>query len=175
MGESGWKWPHEWLVKYPWLSNIVVQSLKIAPIGLLGLIMMVMKESSQPILFERISEEEKAVLFVGRNLFGILIWYPNRVFECSLCKKEADSHDHLFFKCEYALKFWRKMCDIASMKIKEDTWEEIVSVMVGPERFRVMPLMDVILPYCDVAAAVRVHGLHEGNVTLNASLGCLVF
>ncbi|GJZ90428.1 RNA-directed DNA polymerase, eukaryota, reverse transcriptase zinc-binding domain protein [Tanacetum coccineum] len=101
----------------------------------------------------------------------MLKWYPSRVFECSLCKKEADSHDHLFFKCEYALKFWRKMCDIASMKIKEDTWEEIVSVMVGPERFRVMPLMDVILPYCDVAAAVRLDCLHEGNVTLNCLIG----
>ncbi|GJR72322.1 leucine-rich repeat-containing protein [Tanacetum coccineum] len=30
-------------------------------------------------------------------------------------------------------------------------------------RFRVMPLMDASLPYCEVAAAVRVDCLHEGN------------
>ncbi|GJV74947.1 leucine-rich repeat-containing protein [Tanacetum coccineum] len=64
--------------------------------------------------------------------------------------------------------------DIDFSKLNMGGGDDLMQKMVGPERFRVMPLMDVILPYCDVAAAVRVHGLHEGNVTLSdASLGCL--
>ncbi|PWA62944.1 RNA-directed DNA polymerase, eukaryota, Reverse transcriptase zinc-binding domain protein [Artemisia annua] len=56
-------------------------------------------------------------------------WYPNRVFECSLCNNEVDSHDYMFFKCEYAQKLWKKVCDIANLKFKKDKWEDIVKVM----------------------------------------------
>ncbi|GJR06050.1 RNA-directed DNA polymerase, eukaryota, reverse transcriptase zinc-binding domain protein [Tanacetum coccineum] len=53
-------------------------------------------------------------------------WYPSKVFKCSLCKKEPDSHDHLFFNCEYAQKVWKKVCTLARMKFKVDTWVNIV-------------------------------------------------
>ncbi|GKC85571.1 RNA-directed DNA polymerase, eukaryota, reverse transcriptase zinc-binding domain protein, partial [Tanacetum coccineum] len=51
-------------------------------------------------------------------------WYPNKVFECSLCQNEADSHEHLFFKCEYAQRVWKKVCIIARINIKDEQWEE---------------------------------------------------
>ncbi|GJZ50309.1 hypothetical protein Tco_0604499 [Tanacetum coccineum] len=43
--------------------------------------------------------------------------------------READSHKHLFFKCAYAQKIWKKVCELANTKIKEDKWEDIVNVM----------------------------------------------
>ncbi|GJT31734.1 RNA-directed DNA polymerase, eukaryota, reverse transcriptase zinc-binding domain protein [Tanacetum coccineum] len=38
-------------------------------------------------------------------------WYPSKVFECSLCKKEPDSHDHLFFNCKYAQRCGRSLTE----------------------------------------------------------------
>ncbi|GJY29762.1 RNA-directed DNA polymerase, eukaryota, reverse transcriptase zinc-binding domain protein [Tanacetum coccineum] len=59
----------------------------------------------------------------------MLKWYPNKVFECSLCNKEVDSHDHLFFKYEYAEKIWKKICAIAKINVKEEKWEFIIKEM----------------------------------------------
>ncbi|GKC69795.1 reverse transcriptase zinc-binding domain-containing protein [Tanacetum coccineum] len=33
-------------------------------------------------------------------------WNGQISTECPLCKKEKDSHEHLFFKCDYAEKIW---------------------------------------------------------------------
>ncbi|GJV24580.1 putative reverse transcriptase domain-containing protein [Tanacetum coccineum] len=56
----------------------------------------------------------------------LMKWYPNKSYECSLCKKMPDSHDHLFFGCEYAQKFWKMICEIANLKIKADKWDKIL-------------------------------------------------
>ncbi|GJT57465.1 hypothetical protein Tco_0992519 [Tanacetum coccineum] len=31
-------------------------------------------------------------------------WKPNNTFTCSLCEKCPDSHDHLFFSCDFSKK-----------------------------------------------------------------------
>ncbi|GKB71152.1 RNA-directed DNA polymerase, eukaryota, reverse transcriptase zinc-binding domain protein [Tanacetum coccineum] len=63
-------------------------------------------------------------------------WYPSKVFECSLCKKEHDSHDHLFFNYEYAQKVWKKVGTFARMKFKVDTWENLVEELSSNQNSR---------------------------------------
>lgn len=52
---------------------------------------------------------------------------PNNAYECSLCKNELDSHNHLFFECEYAKEIWGKLRNKAKIHDNEDTWERIVN------------------------------------------------
>ncbi|GJV55854.1 hypothetical protein Tco_1456859 [Tanacetum coccineum] len=36
-------------------------------------------------------------------------WQDISDMKCSLCKKCVDSHEHLFFKCEFALQVWKEV------------------------------------------------------------------
>ncbi|GJZ25082.1 RNA-directed DNA polymerase, eukaryota, reverse transcriptase zinc-binding domain protein [Tanacetum coccineum] len=76
-------------------------------------------------------------------------WYPNKVFECSLCQNEADSHEHLFFKCEYAQRVWKKVCIIARINIKDEQWEEIIKAM--SLRYKKKNLLGIISRLCFAA------------------------
>ncbi|GKD73083.1 RNA-directed DNA polymerase, eukaryota, reverse transcriptase zinc-binding domain protein, partial [Tanacetum coccineum] len=77
-------------------------------------------------------------------------WYPSKVFECSLCKKESDSHDHLLFNCEYAQKVWKKVCTMAKMKFKVDTWANLVDELSSNQNSR--NVWTIIRNLCLVAA-----------------------
>ena len=39
----------------------------------------------------------------------IMIWQQNVDLNCPLCKVREDSHEHLFFQCDYAAKIWVEM------------------------------------------------------------------
>nr|GEV81593.1 RNA-directed DNA polymerase, eukaryota, reverse transcriptase zinc-binding domain protein [Tanacetum cinerariifolium] len=54
-------------------------------------------------------------------------WNCYTNFECPLCKKERDSHDHLFFKCEFAKLIWRKLREKIESISKQDDLKTIVS------------------------------------------------
>ncbi|GJT73659.1 RNA-directed DNA polymerase, eukaryota, reverse transcriptase zinc-binding domain protein [Tanacetum coccineum] len=54
-------------------------------------------------------------------------WYPSKVFECSLCKKEPDSHDHLFFNCEYAQRCGRRNLRLFNNGMREA--HDLVDIM----------------------------------------------
>ncbi|GJS75177.1 ribonuclease H-like domain-containing protein [Tanacetum coccineum] len=57
-------------------------------------------------------------------------WNPNGKFICSLCEKCADSHDHLFFSCDFS----KKVCYHLIQKtnsVLPDMWSSIVSSMIG--------------------------------------------
>ncbi|XP_071729047.1 uncharacterized protein [Rutidosis leptorrhynchoides] len=36
----------------------------------------------------------------------IVKWYPHKHFSCVFCSQQVDSHEHLFFKCDYSHKVW---------------------------------------------------------------------
>ena len=40
-----------------------------------------------------------------------------------------DTHDHLFFKCDYAKMIWEKICKMAEIQDTGDSWEETVNKM----------------------------------------------
>ncbi|GKC52902.1 hypothetical protein Tco_1075647, partial [Tanacetum coccineum] len=67
-----------------------------------------------------------------------------------LCQKDLDSHDHLFFNCEYAQKFWKQVCDMARMKFKNFSWDARLNEMSkGKNKHSVW---EVIKKLCHAAA-----------------------
>ena len=57
-------------------------------------------------------------------------WGSYDMMVCSLCHNDCDSHNHLFFKCEYAMKFWVKVKDKLVLRCEASNWNEIVSFLV---------------------------------------------
>ncbi|GJR81101.1 RNA-directed DNA polymerase, eukaryota, reverse transcriptase zinc-binding domain protein [Tanacetum coccineum] len=129
--DNGWRWPQNWLIKHPWLSMIQVPVLSNTPDKLVWVD----------------NNAAKQKLCTQDRLSR---WYPNKVFECSLCQKDLDSHDHLFFNCEYAQKFWKQVCDMARMKFKNFSWDARLNEMSkGKNKHSVW---EVIKKLCHAAA-----------------------
>ncbi|GJR73274.1 RNA-directed DNA polymerase, eukaryota, reverse transcriptase zinc-binding domain protein [Tanacetum coccineum] len=57
------------------------------------------------------------------------VWKPNDVLKCSLCGKCCDSHEHLFFKCEFAKGIWKEIKSLLNVRLF-DNWNQIISEMV---------------------------------------------
>ncbi|GJW15975.1 reverse transcriptase zinc-binding domain-containing protein [Tanacetum coccineum] len=57
-------------------------------------------------------------------------WKPNEKYLCPLCGKCADSHDHLFFSCEFSSKVWCYLCKKIECTLPF-IWATIVHVIVG--------------------------------------------
>ncbi|KAJ9541666.1 hypothetical protein OSB04_028172 [Centaurea solstitialis] len=58
-------------------------------------------------------------------------------FVCSLCGVEQDSHDHLFFRCPYAIDVWRKVKNEVGLHGFHESWNLILQDLVsgqGPGR-----------------------------------------
>lgn len=53
-------------------------------------------------------------------------WYPLLTMECPLCKTVPDTHDHLFFQCEFSQKIWAVIKNKARINCDDTTWDEIV-------------------------------------------------
>ncbi|GJV06988.1 RNA-directed DNA polymerase, eukaryota, reverse transcriptase zinc-binding domain protein [Tanacetum coccineum] len=130
MDSDGWKWPADWFVKYPWISNMKTPILNNCPdkavwVDSNG----IERRFSTNTVWKDVRSTSAKVSWHN------LVWHPNCIpkhtfilwlaakdFECSLCKKGMDSHDHLFFKCDYAKKIWKKICGKARMKFHNDSW-----------------------------------------------------
>ncbi|KAK1406216.1 hypothetical protein QVD17_41505 [Tagetes erecta] len=48
---------------------------------------------------------------------------------CPLCVKDMDSHEHLFFECEYARQVWGNVRSYTSLGHIEGVWESIVGFL----------------------------------------------
>ncbi|GJR10423.1 RNA-directed DNA polymerase, eukaryota, reverse transcriptase zinc-binding domain protein [Tanacetum coccineum] len=127
LNENGWKWPQNWF----------------------RLIIMEMRNFSTNTVWKDVRGNDAKVCWknvvwhpncIPKHTFilwlaakgrlctqdKLMKWYPNKSYECSLCKKMPYSHDHLFFGCEYAQKFWKMICEIANLKIKANKWDKIL-------------------------------------------------
>ncbi|GKF73072.1 RNA-directed DNA polymerase, eukaryota, reverse transcriptase zinc-binding domain protein [Tanacetum coccineum] len=56
-------------------------------------------------------------------------WQTIDDLKCALCKRCADSHDHLFFKCEFDLKVWKEMLKKSSNLQGMTSLVEIVNII----------------------------------------------
>ncbi|GJX96374.1 RNA-directed DNA polymerase, eukaryota, reverse transcriptase zinc-binding domain protein, partial [Tanacetum coccineum] len=56
----------------------------------------------------------------------IKIWRPNDDLKCGLCSKCSDSHDHLFFTCEFSKEVWHELQNILNVRLS-DNWNQIIS------------------------------------------------
>ncbi|XP_071727106.1 uncharacterized protein [Rutidosis leptorrhynchoides] len=48
---------------------------------------------------------------------------------CSLCLREADSHEHLFFKCLFAKQVWTLATKVSRVNLQVDSWKDVVDVL----------------------------------------------
>ncbi|GKF52255.1 reverse transcriptase zinc-binding domain-containing protein, partial [Tanacetum coccineum] len=56
-------------------------------------------------------------------------WGSFDMMACLLCKKEMDSHQHLFFQCDYSAEVWAKIKEKAGIQTTKWEWDEIVEEM----------------------------------------------
>ncbi|GKB18046.1 RNA-directed DNA polymerase, eukaryota, reverse transcriptase zinc-binding domain protein [Tanacetum coccineum] len=56
----------------------------------------------------------------------VRMWGSTDVMRCPLCCNDMDSHDHLFFKCQFANEFWRIVKAKIEVTIADMGWNEIV-------------------------------------------------
>ncbi|KAJ0548751.1 putative RNA-directed DNA polymerase [Helianthus annuus] len=50
---------------------------------------------------------------------------------CSLCTRGPDSHEHLFFECEYASRVWDGVKDRANMASTQHHWTQILDYLMN--------------------------------------------
>ena len=134
--QGEWCWPAEWLDRYPQLSNIKVPDLndndcdeamwvtdsgvrtkyktKTVWNDISGSNNGAKVKWCSMIWFSQCIPRHTFVLWmaVQERLMTqdkIAKWRMNEVLECTLCKKCMDSHEHLFFNCEYSSAVWNEL------------------------------------------------------------------
>ncbi|GJR98294.1 RNA-directed DNA polymerase, eukaryota, reverse transcriptase zinc-binding domain protein [Tanacetum coccineum] len=150
LDDNRWKWPQNWKDKYPWITNIQTPYITNQPDQAIWVDNNGKeKRFSTNTVWKDVRGNHEEVNWykivwhsncIPKHTFLLWIaarnklctqdrmgkWYPNKVFTCSLCKKFPDSHEHLFFKCEYAQKVWKMVCNIAKLDLKENKWDKIL-------------------------------------------------
>nr|GEV87505.1 hypothetical protein [Tanacetum cinerariifolium] len=58
---------------------------------------------------------------------------------CPLCDKVSDSHDHLFFKCDFSARIWRDLRKRITTT-DPDEWDQIVAICLGC----VLPIIKIL-------------------------------
>ncbi|GJZ23567.1 RNA-directed DNA polymerase, eukaryota, reverse transcriptase zinc-binding domain protein [Tanacetum coccineum] len=60
----------------------------------------------------------------------IKIWKPNEDLKCSLYNSCIDSHDHLFFTCEFSKEVWNELHNMLNVRLSV-RWNPIIREMVA--------------------------------------------
>ncbi|GJW58161.1 RNA-directed DNA polymerase, eukaryota, reverse transcriptase zinc-binding domain protein [Tanacetum coccineum] len=60
----------------------------------------------------------------------IKILKPNKDLKCSLCNSCIDSHDHLFFTCEFSKEVWNELQNMLNVRLSV-RWNTIIREMVA--------------------------------------------
>lgn len=123
-----WKWPSTWMSKYPVLTQIQVPNLH--------------EMVNDEVMWK--TNEGKfvnyATSYVWKDLDNLgqvvpwkpLIWFSqcspkhsfvlrkqNLKLSCALCEKCPDSHDHLFFQCEFSKEVWYALLQILQCNLPD--------------------------------------------------------
>lgn len=61
----------------------------------------------------------------------VRMWGSYDLMVCPLCCKEMDSHNHLFFKCQYAEQIWEKVVMKMGVQCEKMDWEDIIKEFAG--------------------------------------------
>ncbi|GKC87812.1 reverse transcriptase zinc-binding domain-containing protein [Tanacetum coccineum] len=152
---GNWIWPTEWYEKYPVLRQVQVPTLdekgrdKIVWITNTR----VTKKFSVSTVWKDISTTKPKVAWSSLVWFSqcvpkhsfvlwmaiqnklmtqdkILMWKPNEVMRCELCKMRPDSHEHLFFKCPNSNKVWKAVQAYTNKRFS-DSWKDVIEEMTN--------------------------------------------
>ncbi|GJU81796.1 RNA-directed DNA polymerase, eukaryota, reverse transcriptase zinc-binding domain protein, partial [Tanacetum coccineum] len=56
----------------------------------------------------------------------LMIWRPNDDLKCALCNKRPNSHNHLFFTCEFSNGIWNELLTMLNVRLSR-CWDQIIS------------------------------------------------
>ncbi|GKC49040.1 RNA-directed DNA polymerase, eukaryota, reverse transcriptase zinc-binding domain protein [Tanacetum coccineum] len=124
-----WKWPEEWLLKFPMLQQVGVPLLQH---DVKDHTMWSSNDGSLRKFSTKQVWQDCIVQFPNvpwSSVDRILSWNPDAELKCPLSKKCPDSHNHLFFQCDYSMKVWSTMKRKAKMLILPGDWDGIVNTM----------------------------------------------
>ncbi|GJX07924.1 RNA-directed DNA polymerase, eukaryota, reverse transcriptase zinc-binding domain protein [Tanacetum coccineum] len=150
-----WAWPNDWKAQFSWINDIKVPILEEGENDCI-----IWKDNSgKSMKFSIRSVWEKfkdcksevswykviwypqcnprhafiAWLAMHRRLATqdrIMVWCKTSNLLCPLCKKENDSHEHLFFKCTYSEDIWSNVKDKVGRRNWSNEWEKVASTIV---------------------------------------------
>ncbi|PWA83708.1 reverse transcriptase zinc-binding domain-containing protein [Artemisia annua] len=146
---NSWIWPQDWYARFPMLSQVQVPTFDAnipdtvkwrSKNGL-------MCEYSTKEGWKELKEDKpivpwwKTVWFSQcnpKNAFTLWMAFQKRlltqdrmvkwcseVLLCPLCKKTNDSHNHLFFLCEFSSKVWSVMKNKMKVDVLPNDWDQI--------------------------------------------------
>ncbi|GJZ41493.1 RNA-directed DNA polymerase, eukaryota, reverse transcriptase zinc-binding domain protein [Tanacetum coccineum] len=131
--DKRWRWPESWKQKYPILANIRVPKLnnqrkdetkwKDNKVNLI--------DYSSKAAWEAINSQS---VEVNWNKDRIMAWSSDQHMKCPLCKVINDSHNHLFFECEYSSEIWDQLKKKMDNKWLANSWDVVVDQCANKER-----------------------------------------
>ncbi|GKA75562.1 putative RNA-directed DNA polymerase [Tanacetum coccineum] len=163
---GNWKWPNDWLVKYPPLYTIPVPSL--VPNSLDRLIWKSINDVdsgfSVATVWECIRPRGEEIdwydlVWFSHNIprHAIHLWLVIKrklktqdklrqwdvssntnlnLLQCPLCKRQPDSHDHLFFECIFSLQVWSQLQVFTGVPNMPSSLDLIVDILKPISRKR---------------------------------------
>ncbi|XP_071705351.1 uncharacterized protein [Rutidosis leptorrhynchoides] len=166
--QAEWKWPPEWVTKFPLLMHI--------PIPNLAQVDRVFWKDSEGNLVNFSSNATwKSLRPRAQQVeWFSMVWYPNCIprhsfiswllmgehlkthdklrswdvrgsiqgmMACYLCKSLLDSHTHLFFECSYSKQVWDKIKRFILIPGIGDNWKVIIQLIISYAHRRVARVM----------------------------------
>ncbi|XP_022008470.1 uncharacterized protein LOC110907832 [Helianthus annuus] len=151
---NGWKVPAEWHSKYPWLVSFKIGSFNSNNVDYIK-----WRRSDGKLVDFTVKNVYVSLCNVGAVVgWSKFVWFsqciPKHAFiawmackfrlltqdrmlkwgwagelKCALCRKCPDSHNHLFFSCEYSKAVWKKVRLKARMTDMPFFWSDIVVLL----------------------------------------------
>ncbi|XP_071695234.1 uncharacterized protein [Rutidosis leptorrhynchoides] len=132
LGQNGWSWPENWLSKFPMLAHIPFPNISRADKACWRDVNGNLVEFSAKAAWDSLRPRAQRVdwynmvciprhSFIMWLLMGEILKTQDKMrvwdvgthnqgpFVCSLCKLQKDTHDHLFFECNFSKKVWTKI------------------------------------------------------------------
>ncbi|GJV30268.1 hypothetical protein Tco_1386716 [Tanacetum coccineum] len=152
-----WSWPHEWMVKYPFLNSIPVPILNDSKSDVLewrnrdGSVY----PFSVQLVWESIRPRDNEVPWydlvwfsscIPRHAVHMWLIMKKRLKTqdmlsnwdiaaglssvCPLCEMHPDSHEHLFFDCSFSQQVWSRVKHFAGLMGSSSSLDSIVSILM---------------------------------------------
>ncbi|GJW24117.1 reverse transcriptase zinc-binding domain-containing protein [Tanacetum coccineum] len=149
---GAWQWPNEWKNEFPSTMQILVPNLEETKDDKL-----VWKNNNGKECKFSIRDVYKDMRFQSTKIkWAKLVWFsqciPKQAFilwmviqgklmtcdrmakwgsynmtVCALCKRNDESHDHLFFNCKFSNDIWKQLKSMMQVQSNAKEWEDIIN------------------------------------------------